>query len=417
MEVCKHQAEYDTSDGKRPRDRHPDVTLRIPAGLDSFILFLGIFIGCLVLAASGYLFWHRDSKLIKASQPPMLAMVLLGEAVAAVRVAIGAVEYGHDPWACHGNVWLGHLALWLVFGALIIKMWRVDKIINTRSLKRVKITNKDVTIIGLVAILLLCIYLACMSGAAGINIDLNITTVKNVDTYEYKCHEEIPEMEDALYGFEAFIMLVGLRLCNATKDAPSAVNESRPIALAASIIIGLAGIIMPVCYLLGLNAVIVEILASLGFAIGALASTALLIVPKCFFIWSGNDFDSRMEVRKQNQAQANEDMSVSISVSEAALLQAGAKALHGLDLDAKFGLCQRQIEHWRAMLVDVGERRSSGTNSGTNALTQAASIPYRSKAGKSESRLDSASVIPTDTDDAACAFTGTLAAMSDDGPV
>ena len=46
---------------------------------------------------------------------------------------------------------------------------------------------------------------------------IGIRTIANTDTYSYECHEDVHEMEDALFGIEAFFVIWGVRLTNATK--------------------------------------------------------------------------------------------------------------------------------------------------------------------------------------------------------
>jgi hypothetical protein len=292
-------------------------------------------------------------------------------------------------------------------------MWRVDKIINGKSLKRVKITNRDVALMGGGVVVAVSVYLAIMSGVAGQHIKLIILTNKNVDTYEYECEENLPEMEDALFGLEAFFLLLGLRLCNATKDAPSVVNESKPIALASSILIALTGLIMPVCYLLNLDPVTIEILAAFGFGVAAIATTALLFGPKVLALSRGEDGIDKKPHSALEQATEETDL----NSAESALIHAGVKALRHLDLDERFGLCQRQIDLWRRKLIEVEERRSSGTNTGTAYTTVTESMALRDKP---TSQADSSickytsSVLPDDeekgTGTASGTGTGTFAA-------
>jgi hypothetical protein len=45
---------------------------------------------------------------------------------------------------CAANYWLGHLSLRIMTLSLSFKLWRVDKLFNNTTLKRVKITETDV---------------------------------------------------------------------------------------------------------------------------------------------------------------------------------------------------------------------------------------------------------------------------------
>lgn len=366
-EPCTHSVIYHTKDKLRPRDRYPDIILEISPALRGLFVAIGALGMLLVTGISLFLLAHRNHKIIKAAQPPMLVMVLLGEFIGSVRILIASMPLHDSTWECVSNVWMGHLAFGLVFMGLFLKMWRVDKIINGKSLKRVKISNRDITLLGVAAIAILCALLVIISAVGRPYTSLAISTKQNVDTYIYECHEKVPETEDALYGIEAFFILWGISLCNSTKDAPSAVNESKPIAYSTAIIIGLGGIIMPVAYLLEINPVAVEIMVAFGFTVGVFSTTAILFTPKVLSLYSGVELDKGMELRNAKSSIDAAKIYDETSVSETALLASCRKALHALDLDGKFGLCQRQIEYWRGMMMTVEEKRSSATSSGTMA--------------------------------------------------
>lgn len=108
-------------------------------------------------------------------------------------------------------------------------MWRVDKIINTRSLKRVKITNNDIFVMGCVTTVLICIYLAVLTAVSEPYIDFTVVTTNNTDVYSYECHEKALEMEEALFALEIFFIIWGVRLTNATKVTLLSNNSAAPL--------------------------------------------------------------------------------------------------------------------------------------------------------------------------------------------
>lgn len=80
---------YSTANGLRPKDRYDDVHLEMTSGLVGFLVFLGTAGLLIVIVLSLYLLVHKKNKHVKNAQPPMLAMVLLGQLLAAIRVIIG----------------------------------------------------------------------------------------------------------------------------------------------------------------------------------------------------------------------------------------------------------------------------------------------------------------------------------------
>lgn len=125
LEPCAHQVVYNTVDGKRGRDRNPDVIERVPTGLVYFFVAMGALALVLLLLLSLYFFRHRESGLVKSSQPPMMAMVLCGEGLVALRLIFSSIvdlDRPNSLWLCNSHKWLGHLGPCMVFGGLFLKV-------------------------------------------------------------------------------------------------------------------------------------------------------------------------------------------------------------------------------------------------------------------------------------------------------
>lgn len=122
---CDNHAVYFTVDGRRPRDRPPAIISEMNAGISGVLVALSALGLLSVLALSIYFYQHRYSGLIKASQPPMMILVLLGEIMIALRVLFASFPVGRDVWVCHGNMWFGHLGFCMAYGGLFLKMWRI----------------------------------------------------------------------------------------------------------------------------------------------------------------------------------------------------------------------------------------------------------------------------------------------------
>ena len=249
----------------------------------------------------------------------------------------------------------------LLFGGLFLKMWRVDKIVNTTSLKRVKITNNDIARIGITTVIALTAYLGVISGAAGVYSKVTTTTDANQDTRMYLCAEKIVGFEIALFAVECFFILWGIRLCNATKNAPSVVNESQYIALATAIICALCIMVMPIIYLVGLSSVIDEVISAFAFTVCMFSTLCILFVPKVLQLYSGDEVDSKLKAHKVAARVYQET-----KAEENSLIRECSKALKSMSsLDEKHHLCVSQMEYWRTMLMAIDEKRSSGSGSGS----------------------------------------------------
>ena len=159
MASCHLPVQYNSPDGiSLPADRLVDYVQVVPTALKAFLLAIAAitFVTALFIIAVLYVV-KAKTRLVKASQPAMMMYILVGVILSAIRIA----SAGFDPsdGLCHVDVWSGHLAFAGVFFAMIVKAWRVHKIV-LGGLKRVKITSFQVMcytagLIGVIAVILL----------------------------------------------------------------------------------------------------------------------------------------------------------------------------------------------------------------------------------------------------------------------
>jgi 7 transmembrane sweet-taste receptor of 3 GCPR len=236
-----------------------------------------------------------------------------------------------------------------------------DRIVNVRGLKRMKITNNYIAIVGVCMSFAMCVYLAFLSGFGRPTTSLRILTEDNQDTYVYSCELKEPGVHLALFIVEIVIIVWGIRLCFSTKDAPSAVNESKFIALATAVIIGISILVLPIVYFLSLSPVATETIAGLAFSICQFATLVILFLPKVLSLFNGDEVDTKLKVQASSPKILGEQTS-----SSNVLLKACHEALMGKSLDEKYVVVQEQLHYWKTMLVVIEEKRSSETRSSGN---------------------------------------------------
>jgi hypothetical protein len=100
LQKCSHTVIYNTADGKRPSDRPVPILNVMPVGLSGLFFAFGALSILTTVAIGGYLVFHRNSNLVKASQPPMMAMVLAGQLLVGIRIVISGSVLRDDL-----NVW------------------------------------------------------------------------------------------------------------------------------------------------------------------------------------------------------------------------------------------------------------------------------------------------------------------------
>jgi hypothetical protein len=220
--------QYNTADNLPALDTPPRIVINMEAPLRVFLLALAALCFVVTSVFSYFVLRFWSSKVIRAAQPLQLCFILLGAYFGVGRVVAGAVLL--TDVVCDLQDWLGHLSFGLVFGSLLLKTWRVNKIVNTKTLKRVTISQKSLNIMMGVFLSVFGSYLAVMQGIGGQHHLYISTTVSNQETAYSHCGLRITHMATALYVAEAVMLVYGVRLCWATKDVPDVVNESKYIA-------------------------------------------------------------------------------------------------------------------------------------------------------------------------------------------
>lgn len=114
-------------------------------------LGIALFVITSILAAACFLFifdisYNRDAEIIRTASPFFCVLILVGFVISLMSV------YG---WAdrptfsiCQMRIWLGGVGFAIVFGALVVKNFRIRQIFSNESLEVFAITNKDLLLQG-----------------------------------------------------------------------------------------------------------------------------------------------------------------------------------------------------------------------------------------------------------------------------
>jgi Receptor family ligand binding region/7 transmembrane sweet-taste receptor of 3 GCPR len=225
---CVSGFTYRTVDNSPCTDMPPDIYIELSVHMGRAMTALGSVVVIVVAIFFILIFRYRRSRLIKASQPSMIYIIHLGCLFGGMRTIIGGMSVSDA--SCTAAFWTGHLAFGLTFSALLVKTWRVHRVVNNKSLKRVKITGNAITGITCTVISCLCCYLLVTTVVGKPHLSYLSSEVSNQMTRNAICSFTYPEFSTALYAIEALSLVYGARLCYATKNAPDAINEAYFIA-------------------------------------------------------------------------------------------------------------------------------------------------------------------------------------------
>ena len=153
---------YSTSDNSQPSDLPPVIILRMSVKFILLLKTLGVLLFLYVGLIGVTLIIYRNSRLLKATQIKMQSMTIIGGLLGAARVVSG-FQIVSDG-SCSMNVWFGHLSFWFIFSPMMLKTYRVHKIVNNRTIKKVRISENFILLIFVAVMLCVIMYLAIMQG-------------------------------------------------------------------------------------------------------------------------------------------------------------------------------------------------------------------------------------------------------------
>jgi ABC-type branched-subunit amino acid transport system substrate-binding protein len=223
FETC-YTPVYNTKSGMFPPDAPSTIVLKMSPGVQQFLYALAAIIFLLTAFVLVVVVYNRKHAEVRRAQEILLYYILAGILLGGGRVLIAGLDISTTQ--CIAGLWFGHLSFGFAFGALFLKSWRVNMLLNTSTIKRVVITNTNVTVKMTLAILTLIGYLFAMTYIGKPHLDIKSSTSKNQLTEELFCSLEIPEMHMALFLAEAVILAYGSALCWAIRNVPDKFNES-----------------------------------------------------------------------------------------------------------------------------------------------------------------------------------------------
>lgn len=241
-EPCPYSVIFNTANNAPPADHPPAIYVEVP-NAQQLIDFGSVLIALLVILAVVVVIYRKES-VLKMAQPTMLLLIILGEIIGAIRIIITGLNLNDS--LCKSQDALGHLGFWMVFGPYVLKLWRINRVMNTMTLLKVKVTIFD-TLKYFAYIYVFMIFYLIVSLAI---VDTKLTYVDvikdNQLTRYTSCAEIQPQAlaEIPLNIAEVICVLYCIWLGYAVKELPAAFNEFYPALLSGIGIIVVAAVIV-----------------------------------------------------------------------------------------------------------------------------------------------------------------------------
>ncbi len=136
-----------------------------------------------------------------------------------------------------------------------------------------------------------------------------------------------------------------------------------------------ACLVFPVVFLLQLPPLVCELISSVGFFVAAMASLNALFTPKFYALYSGQDIDKNLEIKKAAPTTQSVHPNLPSKVKYDETIVAGKMALKGLSTDQRLEICQMQMDQWRQLQMYYGDRADTGSGTGSTGSNSRANRP------------------------------------------
>jgi hypothetical protein len=231
------------------------------------------------LALFVILFSIRKTYVMKTSSPVFGYLMILGALFGFIFVFM--LTGKPTDGTCMGRNWFAGLSFTLLFAPLFAKTWRIHRVFNNKSMRKVRITNADLFkplgAIGLVQSVLLAAWSA-MSPPKAVEVPNPNNPLESTIECEGEGFNTYLLIEYIICGC---VVVFGVYLCYQTRNVQMGeFNESSQIAGAIYNIFIMGIVIIPMIHGLDVDLHARFVLESVGVLITCLATLGMLFIPK-----------------------------------------------------------------------------------------------------------------------------------------
>ncbi|CAG5132451.1 unnamed protein product, partial [Candidula unifasciata] len=233
---------------------------------------------------------NKKQLVIKTASPIFLHLMCLGAVLMCSSVLVMFGEA--TSLTCTLQIWPFHVGFTVMYGALLIKTWRISEIFRSGGArKRVNLPDKALLQRMLPLVVCVIIYLAIWTG---IDPPVVVTEKTSSNLKFFTC--SMSWWTYVMYSLEALLLLAGVYLCFTVRKAPAHFNESKFITWATYNAIILGSFVIMLTRLVGLSAGpdIVYILMMAQQQVFVTITMALIFTPKFWTLYKGVSGDSVM---------------------------------------------------------------------------------------------------------------------------
>lgn len=218
---------FNTPSNTPPSDSPYPIKKKLSLALKETLLSLVVVSSVIAVIFFCLVTYHWNTKVIRGSQP-VICFILLGVMLGIVRITTGAMDIDTD--LCIQRVWFGHLSLIMVMFTLVVKAFRVYRILHSPNFKRVVFDIPQSLVMYAGVLSFVALYIAIFVKFGKPEAKVHITYDNLQATYSYECRDENPNYATALYVLEGLLLGLSVFMSYKMKDAPDFLSESHYIA-------------------------------------------------------------------------------------------------------------------------------------------------------------------------------------------
>jgi len=263
-----------------------DIPVAVQAPLLAFAAVLLVSLGVLL----GYVWYHRESEVIKATSPKFNYCIIVGSIITAVAGVLYLVDLKVDnPAMCCFRLYLPTFGVIFMFSPLVVKTYRVYRIFNNPELRKLTHLKDPILLKGVAFMLTIQIAFTIISIGAALPepqlVDSKSLSSSSETVRVVECTTS-PYFIVLVLVYLSLLVLYGLYLAVATRNVPDKYNESRYIAFTITFYLVYGLIIFPL-QLLATDPTSLAVLRGFGILLGVAISVGAMFVPKILNIATG----------------------------------------------------------------------------------------------------------------------------------
>ena len=221
--------QYNTDDNSKPCDSPPAIKKSTNIVYIAVVAILHTFCTSIILLCSLAMLKYRKSVQIKASQPKLLLLLLLGGIIICFRGLISVYKLSDS--ICQAKMWLTHVGIIMFLSPLLVKILRLQDVKNI-SYKRMIFKENELVFSVMIILLLIMAYLSILTVYYPSYLSYITVTEENGQQSEYSVCTSHPDTQyrTGLYVLEGICIGSGLLFGWIKKDYVDAVGEANYLA-------------------------------------------------------------------------------------------------------------------------------------------------------------------------------------------